>query len=157
MENKKIRILDILFVVLAVAFVFVVFKQKTSDKISSTGTDLLLTIEADEIERVSTEYVKSHDIVIDKRRNNTVGEVETVEVKSAIDNPSSEYKGVDDGREASENFKSLRLGVRANGHLNDDGIYINGFRYLLGEELTFTVGDLQVYAKLKAIEVKNEK
>ena len=78
-------------------------------------------------------------------------------VGNPIDNPSSEYRGTEDGRGEGNNFKSLRINVATRAKLGDDGIYINGTKCLLGEELTFTVGDLQVHGKIKNIEVENEK
>lgn len=157
METKKIRVLDILFILLLVVFLVIVFKQKTQKNISTSGDEVVLVLEADEIEAVSTNFIKENDICIDKRRNNTMGKVLSFETDSAIDNPTSEYKGIEDGRKNSDEFKSLRIKIQTSANVNSDGIYINGFRYLLGEQLTYTIGDLQVYAKLKNIEVKNEK
>lgn len=157
MEVKKIKILDILFIMLLAFFLVIVFKQKTQKEISTTEGKVVLVLEADEIETVSTNYVKENDIVIDKRKNNTIGRVLSYEVNEPIDNPTSEYLGIEDGRKDDENFKSIRIKLNTNANVNDDGIYINGFRYLLGEELTFTVGDLQVYAKIKNLEGRNEK
>lgn len=152
MEVKKIKILDILFIVLLAVFLLIVFKQKTQKQTTTYGYSVLFVLEADEIEAVSTNYVKEGDIAIDKRRNNTVGKVESIEINEPIDNPNSEYKGIDDGRKNSDEFKSIRIKIRTDANLNSDGIYINGVRYLLGEELTYTIGDLQVFAKLKNIE-----
>ena len=47
----------------------------------------------------------------------------------------------------------MRFLVNSKANIKDDGIYIDGFNYLLGDELTLTIGDLQIYAKIKNLEV----
>lgn len=153
MKTKNIKLLDIIFVILLVAFVVIVFMQKTGKSVEVGNNDIVLAIEADEIETYSVGVPKTGDKVIDKRRNSNIGTVKSVEVNNAIDNPIAEYSGVENGRENDGNFNSLRIFVDAKADVKDDGIYINGFNYLLGDELTFTVGDLQIYAKIKNVEV----
>lgn len=157
MATKKLRLLDILFIILLAAFLIVVVRQKTAEKEDMTGGNSIITIESDEIETPSTEAIKEGDICIDKRRNNTIGTVASFSVDKPIDNPTSEYTGTEDGRGEDKNFKSLRINVATRAKVGDDGIYINGTKCLLGEELTFTVGDLQIHGKIKNIEVENEK
>lgn len=157
MATKKLKLLDILFILLLVAFLVVIVHQKTMVQGDVNGGNGIITIEADEIETRSTEAIKEGDVCIDKRRNNTIGTVASYSVGKPIDNPSSEYKGTDDGRGEGSNFRSLRINVATRAKLGDDGIYINGTKCLLGEDLTFTVGDLQVHGKIKNIEVENEK
>lgn len=156
MATKKLKLLDILFILLLAAFLVVIVRQKTMVQGDANGSNGIITIEADEIETASTEAIKEGDVCIDKRRNNTIGTVASYSVGKPIDNPSSEYRGTEDGRGEGNNFKSLRINVATRAKLGNDGIYINGTKCLLGEELTFTVGDLQVHGKIKNIEVENE-
>lgn len=156
MATKKLKLLDILFILLLVTFLVIIVRQKTMVQGDINESNGIITIEADEIEAVSTEAIKEGDVCIDKRRNNNIGTVASYSIGEPIDNPSSEYRGVDDGRGEGDNFKSLRINVATQAKLGNDGIYINGTKCLLGEELTFTVGDLQVHGKLKNIEVENE-
>lgn len=157
MATKKLKLLDILFILLLVAFLVIIVRHKTMVQGDASGSNGIITIESDEIETASTEAIKEGDVCIDKRRNNTIGTVASYSVGKPIDNPSSEYRGTEDGRGEGDNFKSLRINVATRAKLGDDGIYINGTKCLLGEELTFTVGDLQVHGKIKNIEVENEK
>lgn len=156
MATKKLKLLDILFILLLVAFLVIIVRQKTMVQGDATGSNGIITIESDEIETASTEAIKEGDVCIDKRRNNTIGTVASYSVDKPIDNPSSEYKGTEDGRGEGNNFRSLRINVATRAKVGNDGIYINGTKCLLGEELTFTVGDLQVHGKIKNIEVENE-
>lgn len=157
MATKKLKLLDILFILLLVAFLVIIVRHKTMVQGDASGSNGIITIESDEIETASTEAIKEGDVCIDKRRNNTIGTVASYSVGKPIDNPTSEYKGTEDGRGEGNNFRSLRINVATRAKLGDDGIYINGTKCLLGEELTFTVGDLQVHGKIKNIEVENEK
>lgn len=157
MATKKLKLLDILFILLLVAFLVIIVRHKTMVQGEASGSNGIITIESDEIETASTEAIKEGDVCIDKRRNNTIGTVASYSVGKPIDNPTSEYKGTEDGRGEGNNFRSLRINVATRAKLGDDGIYINGTKCLLGEELTFTVGDLQVHGKIKNIEVENEK
>lgn len=156
MATKKLKLLDILFILLLVVFLVIIVRQKTMVQGDANGSNGIITIESDEIETASTEAIKEGDVCIDKRRNNTIGTVASYSVGQPIDNPSSEYKGTEDGRGEGNNFRSLRINVATRAKLENDGIYINGTKCLLGEELTFTVGDLQVHGKIKNIEVENE-
>lgn len=156
MATKKLKLLDILFILLLVAFLVIIVRHKTMVQGGATGSNGIITIESDEIETASTEAIKEGDVCIDKRRNNTIGTVASYSVGKPIDNPSSEYKGTEDGRGEGNNFRSLRINVATRAKVGNDGIYINGTKCLLGEELTFTVGDLQVHGKIKNIEVENE-
>lgn len=156
MATKKLKLLDILFILLLVAFLVIIVRHKTMVQGDATGSNGIITIESDEIETASTEAIKEGDVCIDKRRNNTIGTVASYSVDKPIDNPSSEYKGTEDGRGEGNNFRSLRINVATRAKVGNDGIYINGTKCLLGEELTFTVGDLQVHGKIKNIEVENE-
>lgn len=156
MATKKLKLLDILFILLLVAFLVIIVRHKTMVQGDATGSNGIITIESDEIETASTEAIKEGDVCIDKRRNNTIGTVASYSVGKPIDNPSSEYKGTEDGRGEGNNFRSLRINVATRAKVGNDGIYINGTKCLLGEELTFTVGDLQVHGKIKNIEVENE-
>lgn len=156
MATKKLKLLDILFILLLVAFLVIIVRHKTMVQGDATGSNGIITIESDEIETASTEAIKEGDVCIDKRRNNTIGNVASYSVGKPIDNPSSEYKGTEDGRGEGNNFRSLRINVATRAKVGNDGIYINGTKCLLGEELTFTVGDLQVHGKIKNIEVENE-
>lgn len=156
MATKKLKLLDILFILLLVAFLVIIVRHKTMVQGDVTGSNGIITIESDEIETASTEAIKEGDVCIDKRRNNTIGTVASYSVDKPIDNPSSEYKGTEDGRGEGNNFRSLRINVATRAKVGNDGIYINGTKCLLGEELTFTVGDLQVHGKIKNIEVENE-
>lgn len=156
MATKKLKLLDILFILLLVAFLVIIVRHKTMVQGDANGSNGIITIESDEIETASTEAIKEGDVCIDKRRNNTIGTVASYSVGKPIDNPSSEYKGTEDGRGEGNNFRSLRINVATRAKVGNDGIYINGTKCLLGEELTFTVGDLQVHGKIKNIEVENE-
>lgn len=156
MATKKLKLLDILFILLLVTFLVIIVRHKTMVQGDATGSNGIITIESDEIETSSTEAIKEGDVCIDKRRNNTIGTVASYSVDKPIDNPSSEYKGTEDGRGEGNNFRSLRINVATRAKVGNDGIYINGTKCLLGEELTFTVGDLQVHGKIKNIEVENE-
>ena len=156
MATKKLKLLDILFILLLVAFLVIIVRHKTMVQGDATGSNGIITIESDEIETASTEAIKEGDVCIDKRRNNTIGTVASYSVGKPIDNPPSEYKGTEDGRGEGNNFRSLRINVATRAKVGNDGIYINGTKCLLGEELTFTVGDLQVHGKIKNIEVENE-
>ena len=156
MATKKLKLLDILFILLLVAFLVIIVRHKTMVQGDATGSNGIITIESDEIETASTEAIKEGDVCIDKRRNNTIGTVASYSVGKPIDNPSSEYKGTEDGRGEGNNFRSLRINVATRAKVGNDGIYIIGTKCLLGEELTFTVGDLQVHGKIKNIEVENE-
>lgn len=153
MKTKKIKILDIIFVLLLAVFLIIVFRQKTTKSVEVGNSNVVLAIEADEIESYSVKVPKTGDKVIDKRRNNELGIVKDTVIKDAIDNPIAEYTGVENGRDKDGNFNSLRILIDAKANVKDDGIYINGFNYLLGDELTFTIGDLQIYAKIKNVEV----
>lgn len=157
MKKSKIRILDIVFVVLVLIFVFVVFRQRATKEVRQESANMILTMQVDEIKASSVDFVKEKDTVIDKRRNIKLGLVDKVYAEGAVDSPDSEFKGINDGKDGCPSYKSLKLDVLVNGRLADDGIYINSTRYLLNETLTFTVGDLQIFAKLMSIEVKDEK
>ncbi len=153
MKAGKIKILDIIFVILFAVFLVIVFKQKSSKDIDVADTSVVLALEADETESYNKDVPKVGDKVIDKRRNSEIGVVKEIQVNDAIDNPMSEYTGIENGRGKNSEFNSIRFLVSSKAKVKDDGIYVNGFNYLLGDELTFTVGDLQIFAKIKNLEV----
>lgn len=153
MKAGKIKILDIIFVILLAIFLVIVFKQKSSKDIDVADTKVVLAIEADETEVFNKDVPKVGDKVIDKRRNTEIGVVKDIQINDAIDNPMSEYTGIENGREKDSAFISMRFLVNSKANIKDDGIYVDGFNYLLGDELTLTIGDLQIYAKIKNLEV----
>lgn len=151
MNKKKIQVLDIVFVILFIAFAVVIFNQKASKTIES-GSYHNLTIVVDEIEKFSADRLALNDLCVDFRRNNRIGEIRNITVGEVIDYPSGELKGVDDGRSLTDSYRSVHIDIESKSEIKDNGIYINGYRYLLGEYIVFKCGDVQLHAKLLSIE-----
>lgn len=155
MKKLGIKPLDFIFVILFIIFIVLVLSYKTSN-INSADIDKgemrIIKLRVDELENYSTEMIKTGDICKDFKRNTIIGKVVDFKVATAIDNPENEFKGIDDGRKSKEAYSSLTIDVESKAEVRSDGIYISGFRYLLGESVIVRCGDTQLFVKILALE-----
>ena len=150
--KKRINIIDLLVVVVALIAVAVIGVSKFTGKDSVNGENkkMIITFYSEEVSESIADYIKDGDIISDSTTKVVFGnaKITTDDSVSYIATDKNEYI-----KATRAGYKSITIICETEAVFSDIGAVFDGNIYGVGHTLTLLVGDSRFTARIKDIEI----
>lgn len=151
----KINIIDILILIVVIGGVsFVLSRQGSGIAPGVTGSDGVYNMRffVDVVQDFVVEHIEIGDTVMDDGRNINLGRIVNLRVEDSIEfHPNTEGVLVQSSRDG---FNSLEITTELTAQAFNNGLFINGNRYAVGQSVTIRAGDTIIFLRISGIEEK---
>ncbi len=151
-SKKRINVIDLLVIVVALVAVLVIGVSKFTDKGSVNGENkkVIITFYSEEVSESIAEYTKDGDIVSDSTTEVVFGNanIEIEDSVSYIATDKNEYN-----KTSRNGYRAITIKCETEAVYSDLGAVFGDNIYGVGHTLTLLVGDSRFTARVKDIEV----
>lgn len=150
-KTRRFNVIDILILLVVVAAVVIAVYKFAGKKIveNTSSEEYYITFTQDEVANTTANSVHEGDAVLDEAGNNSLGKVFSINV-----GPSRSYAANSEGkwiRGEKEGFSSISVTAKVKAVKGDNGITINGAKYLVGHTMTLDAGNAKIWVLITDI------